>query len=101
MAAVENMPVRRTWHCADGTVIEQQLEIYELQVVVDGELTNPQAEARIRGMVQRRVLDDGGEVPLGVQLAWEAKPVRMIGPDGESDLQMVTATAFYFPEVVL
>lgn len=101
MGAVENMPVRRTWHRADGTIIEQLLESYELRVIVNGELANAQAEAQVRGMVQRCVLDNGGEFPLDVQLAWEAKPVRMISSHGESDVQMITATAFYFPEVVL
>lgn len=101
MGAVENMVVRRTWHRADGTIIEQLLESYEMRVVIDGELTKPQAEARVRGIIQRRVLDNGGEMPLDIELRPEMRPVLMITPDGESEVQMITATAFYFPEVVL
>ena len=100
MGAVENMPVRRTWHRADGTIIEQRLESYELRVVIDGGLTKPQAETRIRGMIQRRVLDNGGEMPLDIELRPEMS-ILMITPDGESEVQMITATAYYFPEVVL
>ena len=94
-----NIPHARIWQMGDGAVIEQQLENYEMRVVVDSQFTEMQAETRIRQLIERRVLDNGGERPLRVALVWEAKPVLMIDPDGESAPQLVTATAYYFPEV--